>query len=210
MERSQRPEKNRITVSGIVTDCYYSHTFNNQDFFTILLSVCREEDCDEFKVIMPQSHTDRNLKSIDRGMVVRVTGFIRTRSIESIKDNKSSHLDVFIYGTSISVLTDEEYYINGNDNTVVIEGTFCREMYCHSINKSAVSAGMVACNRKGNTRADYIPIVAAGNFSSIIKRKSVGDRIQCSGRLQTRKIVCKYKIKIVYEVVISGLLEEVS
>lgn len=206
-----RVERNSIIVSGIIIDRFYSHTFNNTDYYTVYLSVPRGEDQDIFKVIISEYNLNYNVYELSYGDTVKVKGIIRSRSIQTL--NNKSNLDIFVFGVYIKKISNEEYYVIPDRNLVCIEGTICRKVYLHSFNNRPVSSGMIACNRENQFRADFIPIYASNHLSEFICDKNIGDTIQIYGRLQARKTMQSQHEKTVFEVVvlkIKDLKEEVG
>lgn len=194
--------QNNIIVEGIVSDSYYSHTFNNVNYFVIYLSVAKNEDCSIFKIIISEDNACYNPILLKKGLILRVKGHIYSNS-------NNENFNIFIYGLNAVIISDEDYYSSshGRRNLVSIEGIICKKVYNHHFMKTNVSSSVIVCNRSNSKKSDYIPIYSSNELYKIMSKKQIGDKLKIYGYLQERAILQKNVERRIYEIVVLNVKE---
>jgi primosomal replication protein N len=141
------------------------------------------------------------LKQISKGTFIAVKGkFCSYNKIE----NDRSHLILYVAAYSMTT----EYDV-GDPNIITLSGYVCKEPnYRITPLNREVADLCIAVN--SSDRTDYLPAIAWGENADFAKTLNVGDRINISGRIQSREYQKKSdggqtKTRVAYEVSISKL-----
>ena len=168
---------NQITVRGTLVNLpVYSHDSHGKRFFKFFLEVPRLSNAVD---ILPVVAEERILNGFDLsgGEMVTVIGQIRSHNdrVDGIR-----RLMVFIYAYDMIAEDDEPI------NDVMIEGTICKDPVFRRTPLGRDICDVMLAVPRAFKRADYLPCILWGRTAMQIARCSIGDRIQLSGRLQSR------------------------
>ncbi len=172
-------ENNKVTLSGeIIKEPQYSHEVMGEGFYEFTLSVKRlSGQCDYVPITISERLMDGI--SLQSGNYITVTG--QFRSYNKQCENKSK-LMLTVFARSIGPF-DEEI----NPNSIYLSGYICKEpMYRTTPFKREICDMLIAVNRAYN-KSDYIPCIAWGRNARYVNTLKVGDRIDLSGRIQSRE-----------------------
>lgn len=198
-------ENNKVTLSGeVIKEPQYSHEVMGEGFYEFTLSVKRlSGQCDCVPITISERLMD--------GICLQVGSFITVngqfRSYNKQCENKSK-LMLTVFARSVGEF-DEEI----NPNSIYLSGYICKEpMYRTTPFKREICDMLIAVNRAYN-KSDYIPCIAWGRNARYVNTLKVGDRIDLSGRIQSREYQKEENgillTKTAYEVSISFLKTEV-
>lgn len=168
---------NLITVRGSLVNLpAYSHENHGKRFFRFFLEVPRLSGTVDLLPIIAEYRLLNEL-DLSGGEMITVTGQIRSHNnrVDGVR-----RLLVFIYATDMIVENGEAA------NDVHIEGLLCRDpIYRRTPLGREICDVMLAVPRAFK-RADYLPCILWGRTAQEVSRCHTRDRIQISGRLQSR------------------------
>jgi len=168
---------NQITLRGTLFDFpQLSHENHGKRFYRFYLEVPRlSGTVDRLPVIVPEKiMEDMNPCG---GSMLTVTGQIRSHNI---RQDGIRRLLIFVFAAE--VIAEEGEPIND----VLLEGPLCREpTYRHTPLGREICDVMLAVPRSFQ-RADYLPCILWGRTAQEVSRCHTRDRIQITGRLQSR------------------------
>lgn len=178
---------NKIIIIGTVTKaCEFSHERYGIIFNKTVVSCQRSSGSrDEITVITPQSN---NYICGDR---VVVEGHIQT---ENYEDAEGKHLKVYVYSDKI----DETNY-NSDMNEGHIIGRICKKKPLRKTPTGRTIVDFVLAVDGIAGRTYYIPVIAWGATAEFVNNLSMGTKIECAGRLQSRTYTKGKTIKSILE-----------
>ena len=173
---------NRIELRGDLLGMpEYSHENHGRKFYRFFLEVPRLSGAIDTLPIVAQLELLEALDLI-RGQRMTVEGQIRSHNHS---DETGRHLMIFVFANALAMEDGEPI------NDVSIEGLLCREpTFRRTPLGREICDAMLAVPRAFR-RADYLPCILWGRTAQEISRCTVRDRIQLTGRLQSR-IYTKY------------------
>jgi len=195
-------ENNKVSLTGKVTTVpAFSHTLFDEKFYEFMLEVPR---LSEYSDTIPITVSDRLLKigSLDIGSTICVNG--QFRSYNKLLDGRS-RLMLTVFARDIIEPSTH------NPNLIELKGYICKPpIYRTTPFDREICDMLIAVNRAYN-KSDYIPCIAWGRNARFIKESTVGQKLQISGRIQSRSYVKKISdtesvTKIAYEVSIGKII----
>jgi primosomal replication protein N len=188
----------------VVSQPTATHEFYGEGFCELQLSVKRlSAIVDIIPVTMPKSLIDK--EKITLGSHIAVEG--EFRSYNKIENNRSRLiLSVFVHS-----LVGEEN--EDNPNIIELSGYICKmPIYRTTPFNREIADILVAVNR-GVNKTDYLPAIAWGRNARFAKTMNVGDRINISGRIQSREYQKKLdseltETRVAYEVSVNRMSPE--
>lgn len=174
---SMNPQNNSITIVGkIVGDMKFRHQTKDLKFYTATVSVPRlSGTVDNIPVLFSQRYYEQAMLIKNAPILLR--GQIRTCNKVVGGRNK----------LIVSMLVKDIFPpapVEVND--VYLYGTICREpTYRVTPFGKQISDLMIAVNRETG-KSDYIPCIAWGRVARYARYLRVGDKIEISGRFQSR------------------------
>lgn len=205
-----REEKSFAALVGIVqNELEFSHEVEGEKFYKTVLQVKRKSGIiDE----VPVEVSERTLgyEFMVEGVLVEITGDVRTRNIEE-DGKKKLHVCVFID----EVLPAEK---DKDVNEVGFVGTICRDVRLRRKNSGwKIADMMLAVNRScgEKVKSYYIPCIAFGRNAEYVSNLPDGTTLEIEGRFQSREYNKKLEngegleLKTAYEVAIRSLKEVV-
>ena len=169
--------KNTITISGEVVELNGSFTKGKVEFNEITVSVPRLSGVlDYINIVYKSSCVDEPIDLLDH---VKFTGSIRSRSVERSDGHRG--LSIYVYvDTSIEVNTTRD-----NINEFELEGYVCKEVISRKTPFGRRVTDVFLANN-GPARSYYLPMIGFGQISDKFENLSVGDKLICKGRFQSR------------------------
>ncbi len=168
---------NSITLRGSLWELpRFSHENHNRRFYRFFLEVPRLSGAVD---LLPVIAEEQLLCGIDPsgGDMITVTGQIRSHNQRT---EGTRHLMIFVFAASIYVEDGEPI------NDVFLEGPLCKEpTYRRTPLGREICDAMLAVPRSFR-RADYLPCIFWGRLAQEIADCHIRDRIQITGRLQSR------------------------
>ena len=191
---------NIVSLSGeIIDDPKYSHDVFGESFYEFNLKVMRLSN--QFDII-PVTISEKLLfdKEVRQGKKISATG--QFRSFNKLEDNKSKlRLTMFIRDL-------KDFDPNINPNEIKISGYICKQPVFRTtpFNREICDV-LLAVNRNYN-KSDYLPCIAWGRNAHFVNNLKIGDRVEVSGRIQSREYIKKmedgqYHTHTAYEVSLS-------
>jgi primosomal replication protein N len=179
IQDKQAEGRNTVYLYGmVVTEPKTPHEFYGENFYELQLSVKRLSSIvDIIPVAIPKSIVKQ--ENIVLGSHLALTG--EFRSYNKIENNRSRlMLSIFV-----NSLTDEQN--DDNPNIIELSGYICKlPIYRTTPFNREIADLLVAVNREQN-KTDYLPAIAWGRNARFAKTMNVGDRINISGRVQSRE-----------------------
>lgn len=187
---------NNTMISGTITDLTFSHTVGGEGFYKCLVRSRRHSgNVDEVPLIISE-------RLIERQKIATGNDYLIHSRICSRDERKDGRARL-----RVSLLVDSIVPIRGkcDCNTVELEGYICTEpVYKELISGTRVYRFMMATNHKN--KSYYIPCVAFNGTAEWMQKFEVGDKLQVTGRIQSRDIVTSdFQDETVIEIAINGV-----
>jgi len=201
MDTEKHPIINTALLSGTVnSEPVFSHELFDEAFFDFMIKVRRLSDKSD---IIPVTISERLIKdfNIEVGSPITVEG--QYRSYNKIEEGKSK-LMLTVFARDILPITKPLAI----PNSVTLGGYICKPpVYRTTPFSREICDVLLAVNRPYN-KSDYIPCISWGRNARFIKNLKTGDRIQITGRIQSREYNKRLNevdtvIKTAYEVSIA-------
>ena len=193
-------KNNMVILKGkIVSEPIFSHSCMGENFEEVILEVPRlSAECD----YIPLTISSRLGAQITLGNTIGVLG--NFRSYNKVENGKSKLLlTVFVR----SLVSPDQIE---NSNQINITGYICKEpIYRTTPFGREISDCLIAVNR-GYNKSDYLPCIAWGRNAIFVSNIPVGEKIELSGRIQSRKYQKRLEnddveTRTAYEVSISSI-----
>ena len=192
---------NKVTVVGNVTKMpIFSHEMYGENFYEFEVEVPRLSLSSDF---IPVTISSRLLSIADINIGKKIALSGQFRSYNKLIDGKSRlMLTIFVR----EILHEEMEYTN----SIEITGYVCKEpIFRITPFKREITDILIAVNRSYN-KSDYLPCIAWGRNARFIKDLRVGDKVNLSGRIQSRAYTKKtddsVENKVAYEVSLSRIV----
>ena len=201
-------KNNKVTISGeVVSEPKFSHEVYNEGFYEFYIKVSRLSVAYD---IIPVTISERLMAIANIKVGSMISGIGQFRSYNKLEDGKSRlMLTVFLR----EVVPYDAY---ANPNLIEIPGYVCKEpVFRTTPFNREISDVLLAVNRSYN-KSDYLPCIAWGRNARFVKDFSVGDKVNVSGRIQSReyqkKVGDNVFTKTAYEISLSKieLVKEVN
>lgn len=189
-------ENNIALITGeICSQPVLSHSFKNENFYTMQVRVKRLSDVYDYVTVTMQENL---IFGLEEGQDVTVSGQYRSYNNYSGVGNK---LILTLFANEITENGETD-----NPNTIYLNGFICKQpVYRTTPFGREITDIIVAVNRNFG-KSDYIPCIAWGRNAKYAARLGVGDNIELWGRIQSRN----YKKKITEEEIVEKTAYEVS
>lgn len=189
-------ENNIALITGeICSPPVLSHSFKNENFYTMQVRVKRLSDVYDYVTVTMQENL---IFGLEEGQNVTVSGQYRSYNNYSGVGNK---LILTLFANEITENGETD-----NPNTIYLNGFICKQpVYRTTPFGREITDIIVAVNRNFG-KSDYIPCIAWGRNAKYAARLGVGDNIELWGRIQSRN----YKKKITEEEIVEKTAYEVS
>jgi len=195
-------KNNQVLLRGkCATVPVYSHSVLGEGFYEFILGVPRLSSEVDY---LPVTISERLLTEFsDMTKEIGIVG--QLRSYNKIEEDKSK-LILTIFAREI--VPAEELSVS---NQINITGYICKEpIYRTTPFGREITDVLVAVNRAYN-KSDYLPCIAWGRNARFAGDLNVGDKIELSGRIQSREYTKKLDertsiTKTAYEVSVSSIM----
>ncbi|MBR2989130.1 MAG: single-stranded DNA-binding protein [Clostridia bacterium] len=172
---------NKVYLTGeIITEPVYSHELFGEGFYEFFMQVPRLSGSID---TLPVTVSERLLTDqIKVGERIALSG--QFRSYNKILDDKSKLMLTVFVRDFLPLPSDDE-----NPNICELNGYVCKQpVYRTTPFNREICDLLIAVNR-GYNKSDYIPCIAWGRNARFVRSIKVGQNIQISGRIQSRKYV---------------------
>lgn len=193
-------KNNMVILKGqIASEPVFSHSCMGESFEEVVLRVPRlSDECD----YIPLTISSRLGAELKVGQMIGVVG--NFRSYNKLENGKSKLLlTVFV-----RQLADPDTIENSNQ--INVTGYLCKEpIYRTTPFGREITDCLIAVNR-GYNKSDYLPCIAWGRNAVFVSGIPVGEKIELSGRIQSREYQkrlseTEVETRTAYEVSISRL-----
>ena len=169
---------NTVSLSGeVIDDPKFSHEMFNEGFYEFNLKVMRLSDSYD---IIPVTVSEKLMYDNNVKKGKKLTALGQFRSFNKLEDNKSKLM------LTMFVRELREFDSNINPNQINIVGYICKEpIFRTTPFKREICDVLLAVNRNYN-KSDYLPCIAWGRNARFVKNLQVGDKVEVSGRIQSR------------------------
>ena len=190
-----RCESNIANVSGVIVNKpVFGHEIYGEGFYYFDVKVKRLSN--SFDVI-PVTVSERlaDFSEYETGRYIEVEG--QFRSYNTMQPDGSTKLMLTVFARDIKFFGADES-LETDKNEVILDG-FIRE----------ITDFLLAVNRSYN-KSDYIPCISWGRNARFCGKRSVGENVRITGRMQSRKYEKKFEDgtvveKVAYEVSVSQI-----
>ena len=193
-------KNNQAHIHGtILEEPKFSHNILGEGFYDLKLQVPRLSE--EFDTI-PVTISERLLNGANMGDFLSIDG--QFRSYNKQLDGKSK-LVLTLFAKELVDFDEDQ-----NSNTISLSGFICKPpIYRTTPFGREICDVLVAVNRAYN-KSDYIPCIAWGRNAKFVKNLNVGDKINLTGRIQSREYQKKHEddsveTKTAYEISIASI-----
>lgn len=191
-------DSNKVYLCGlVVSEPKKSNELYGEDFYELQLSVKRLSSIvDIIPIVIPKVFIEQ--EKIILGSKIAVCG--QFRSHNKIDGGRSKlMLSVFVK----NVLKE---YNEENPNLIEVSGYICRPpVYRTTPFNREIADILIAANREYN-KSDYLPAIAWGRNARFAKNMVVGEKINISGRIQSRE----YQKKLINDTTETRTAYEIS
>jgi len=183
---------NDVQLKGIFEDEFeYSHSLSHgdnnytEDFYKTRVIVKRLSGNEDFvPIVVPESLLIGELENPIKGKYVEVYGHLKTRN--SMGEDGRFHLEIFVYVKWLQI--NENISTQDTTNIVVFEGRICkRPVFRITPFGRRITDFMVAIYNEKSSKSYYIPCIVWGDNAWFARDLQVGDKVELSGRLQSRE-----------------------
>ena len=171
--------KNFVKLKGTLENVHYSHQSGGKMYYKTYIDAKRRSGTvDRVPVTIAE---DRMSNAVRQNAYVEIIGLFSSRNRPDEKISGKTHLDLFVNAVSVEEMPE------GDDiNKIVVEGTVCKPTVNRVTPTGRKVADMfIATNR--NRNAYYFPCILWGKGAETAKTIAVGEKVQLSGRIQSRK-----------------------
>jgi single-stranded DNA-binding protein len=201
----EQMNNNKVHLKGVVeTEATFSHKVYGEGFYELELSVPRLSD---HKDIIPITVSERLLAddNFKKGTQVAIKG--QFRSYNKVMGEKSK-LMLTVFVRELAELEEDK-----NPNIIELSGYICKKpIYRTTPFKREIGDILLAVNRAYN-KSDYLPCIAWGRNARFVKNVEVGEKVNISGRIQSRAYQKRFEDgtvenRVAYEVSIGKIMLE--
>lgn len=181
-ENHEMLNRNKVEIVGAATTYpEFSHEVFGESFYTMDVTTERTSG---YPDVIPVTVSERLFNREDYvGMPVKIKG--QVRSYNRVDEDKT-RLMLSVFAMDIADLPAG----SPHENEVALDGYLCKTpTYRRTPFGREVTDMLVAVNRPYG-KSDYIPCICWGRNARYASQLNVGDRIQITGRIQSRKY-CK-------------------
>lgn len=202
-----RCESNMATISGVIVNKpVFGHEIYGEGFYYFDVKVKRLSDSyDVIPVTVSERLADFSEYEIGRYIVVEG----QFRSYNTVRPEGSTKLMLTVFAREIKFFDNGEA-LDTDMNVVVLDGYICkRPVYRKTPFNREITDFLLAVNRSYN-KSDYIPCISWGRNARFCGKRSVGENVRVTGRMQSRKYEKKLEDgsvleKVAYEVSVSQI-----
>lgn len=176
-----RKSNNNVTVKGkVITAFEYSHVTYDERFFKIIIRVKRlSGNTDDIPVLVSEKLIDTTVDPI--GKYVTVHGEYRSYNAH---DDSATKLVLSVFAREIEYTEEEP---DEETNYVFLDGYICRKPSYRETPLGREIADLLLAVNRPYGKSDYIPCIVWGRNAKYISRSNIGERIQITGRIQSRE-----------------------
>lgn len=196
-------ENNQEMINGEIISAFsYSHEVFGEGFYTVDVKVHRLSGAaDIIPVMVSERIIDVNEDCC--GCFVEVNGQFRSFNRIGEKKNK---LELFVFAKEFCLT-----YGNGENaktNHIFLDGYICKKPIYRKTPLGREIADLLLAVNRPHGKSDYIPCVCWGRNARFASQFNVGERIQLTGRIQSREYMKKFdggtqETRTAYEVSVS-------
>lgn len=200
-----RSDNNNASVSGVIIDKpVFSHEVYGEGFYCFNIKIRRLSDSfDIIPITVSERLTD--LSEYEIGRTICVDG--QFRSYNAAVSDSAVRLLLTVFAREVSF---PEEPLENDGNNVELNGFICKPpVYRTTPFNREIADFLLAVNR-GYNKSDYIPCICWGRNARFCGKRTVGDQVRVSGRMQSRVYQKKFpdgtvQDKTVYEVSVAKI-----
>ncbi|MCH5158404.1 MAG: single-stranded DNA-binding protein [Clostridiales bacterium] len=179
--KNEAKSTNSVFLQGTVgSSVEYSHDLYGERFYEFFLNVPR---LSEHLDVIPITAAEPLIKDLSEGMTVAVVGQFRSFNRP---EGERSRLILSVFAREIT-----SPYEDINPNVAELIGYICKPpVYRTTPFNREICDVLLAVNR-AYSKSDYIPCIAWGKNARLIKTAPVGQKLEVSGRIQSRQYTKK-------------------
>lgn len=200
-EQINQKSNNHAELTGTIKSIELGHELYGEQFFYMTVKAQRLSGTyDE----VPVTVSERLMIDDDYGVgdMVSVTGQFRSYNVA---ENGKNRLRLSVFAKAISHYADKDK----NVNEVSLNGYICKPPIKRSTPLGREIADVLMAVNRDYNKSDYIPLVIWGRNARYAATLKVGDKIEISGRMQSREYQKQSEdgllTKIAYEVSVNRI-----
>lgn len=176
MKNNEKPTNTVFLQGRIGSAIEYSHDLYGERFYEFKLNVPR---LSEHLDVIPITASEELINGLKEDELISVSGQFRSFNRP---DGERSRLILSVFAREIMPPQDDI-----NPNTAELIGYICKPpIYRTTPFNREICDVLLAVNR-AYSKSDYIPCIAWGKNARIIKNAPVGQKLDVSGRIQSRQ-----------------------
>lgn len=176
MKNNEKPTNTVFLQGRIGSAVEYSHDLYGERFYEFKLNVPR---LSEHLDVIPITASEELINGLKEDELISVSGQFRSFNRP---DGERSRLILSVFAREIMPPQDDV-----NPNTAELIGYICKPpIYRTTPFNREICDVLLAVNR-AYSKSDYIPCIAWGKNARIIKNAPVGQKLDVSGRIQSRQ-----------------------
>lgn len=203
-----RSESNSAKVSGVImNEPVFGHEIYGEGFYYFDVQIKRLSDSyDIIPVTVSERLTDFSEYKV--GRYIEVEG--QFRSYNELREDGSTKLMLTVFARDIKFCDEDDVKPENDTNIIELDGFICKKpIYRKTPFDREITDFLLAVNRSYN-KSDYIPCISWGRNARFCGKRTVGERVKVTGRLQSRKYQKKFPDgqvidKTAYEVSVSRI-----
>lgn len=193
-------ENNQVTIMGeIASPFLFSHEAYGEGFYMVDVNAKRTSgNSDIIPIMIPERLIDINKDY--KGKFMKINGQIRSRNQRT---GKKSKLILHVFARELFLFEEEAQGFESNN--IFLDGYICKKpVYRETPLGREITDVLIAVNRPYG-KSDYIPCICWERNAIYASTLEVGEHVQLSGRIQSRKYNKKiseeeYEERTAYEV----------
>lgn len=201
-------DNNVVIVAGEVTGrCEFSHNSYGEKFYMITIKVNRLSDSsDLIPILVSERILDPRINY--RGKLAAVKGQFRSYNEHNGEKNR---LVLLVFAKEISIYS--ELPEDAETNNIYLDAYVCKKpIYRSTPLGREITDVLVAVNRAYG-KSDYIPCICWGRNAKFARDFTIGQRVQVSGRVQSRSYVKhtasgETEERVAYEVSVATIMTD--
>lgn len=180
--KNTKIENNTVSAIGeIVSELTFSHEIFGERFYTVDILVNRlSDETDTIPLMISERLVDAKANYV--GRMIKVTGQFRSYNFRIENKNK---LVLRVFAREIQFVEECSDYAEANH--ITLDGFICKPVTYRKTPLGREIADIILAVNRPYGKSDYIPCIAWGRNAVYASGLDVGQRIELSGRIQSRE-----------------------
>lgn len=199
---------NKVSIIGVIKEesVVFNHEVYGEKFYRGLLSVERASGIlDEISFLVSERLVNNNPTELE-GKLVHILGSYRSNN-KRIEGSTHAKLELNIFVDEINddPTNDEVNNTSSINNKIELIGYICKESTHRYTPLGREICDLLLAVNRAYGKSDYIPCITWGRNAKYSSNLKVGDRVEITGRIQSRIYIKNDEERIAYEVSVSKI-----